>query len=138
MPLRSNVAYVSGTGVVDLRQFVHGVGRHLVADVAIPDHHTFLTLDDYLVEPSRRQLGSSLSSREITELLLRQHPVRTMLIALAQLNRIRIIPDQVDELRTAFCLVIATHAAMVLNGLSTGPDPGTSSHGSPSCWRCVK
>jgi hypothetical protein len=123
MQLRSNVAYASGTGVMDLRQFVHGVGRHLVAAVVIPDHHTFLTLDDYLVETNQRQMGFSPSSREIADLLLRQHPVSTMLVALAQLNRIRTIPDQVDQLRLAYCLLIAANAALVLDGLSAGADP---------------
>ena len=57
MQARTNVAYIRGTGVVDLTQFGLGFGRHLVDEPQLPDHNTYITLDEYLVEANRRQLG---------------------------------------------------------------------------------
>src|SRR6185295_16784968 len=57
MQARTNVAYVAGTGVIDLKQFQLGIGRHLVDEPRLPDHNTYITLDEYLVTTNRRQLG---------------------------------------------------------------------------------
>lgn len=115
MQARNDVAYVGGTGVIDLKQFGFGVGRHLLRDVEMPDHGIYVTLDDYLREPVKLELGISASSRQIADFLLRQHSVRDMLIALAQLNRIRHMDDQLNELREAFTLSIPEKARPPLN-----------------------
>src|SRR6266568_1322349 len=110
MQPRKDVAYVGGTGVIDLKQFGFGVGRHLLRDVEMPDHGIYMTLDDYLREALKLELGISTSSRQIADFLVRQHSVRDMLIALGQLNRIRHIDDQLKELREAYIQCIPEKA----------------------------
>jgi hypothetical protein len=117
MQARSNVAYVAGTGVIDLRQFGLGFGRQLVSSVVMPDHGIYVTLDEYLIQSNKTKLGIVATSREIADFLLGQHPMRDMLIALAQLNRIRLIPEQLDQLRLAYAQCIPEDAASVLNSL---------------------
>ena len=102
MQAKKNVAYVGGTGVIDLGQFGFGVGRHLLRDVDMPDHNIYLTLDDYMREPFKHELGISAGSREIADFLINQHSMRDMLIALAQLNRIRLSDDQGKLLREEY------------------------------------
>jgi hypothetical protein len=111
MQARNNVAYVSGSGVIDLKQFEFGVGRHLLRDVEMPDHHIYLTLDDYMPESFKLQLGISATSAEIADFLIGQHSVRDMLIALAQLNRLRSIADQCDDLRQAYAQTLRPERA---------------------------
>ncbi len=115
MQARNDVAYVGGTGVIDLKQFGFGVGRHLLRDVEMPDHSIYMTLDDHLREPVKLELGISASSRQVADFLLRQHSVRDMLIALAQLNRIRHMDDQLNELWETFTLSIPEKARPALN-----------------------
>src|SRR5438034_4263363 len=97
MQARNNVAYVGGSGVIDLKQFGFGVGRHLLRDIEMPDHNVYLTLDDYMRESFKLELGITATSAEISEFLIGQHSVRAMLVALAQLNRLRLIADQLDQ-----------------------------------------
>jgi hypothetical protein len=120
MQVRQNAIYLGGTGVVDLRQFGHGFGRHLVQEAVAPDHHVYLGLDEYLETANRKHLGFTASSEEIAEYLLGLYPARDMLLALAQLNRFRSLPDQLEQVRQEYMHLIPTRAALRMNGLTTG------------------
>src|SRR5713226_9083478 len=70
MQARNNVAYVGGSGVINLAQFGFGVGRHLLRDIEMPDHNIYLTLDDYMRESFKLELGVTATSAEIAEFLI--------------------------------------------------------------------
>jgi hypothetical protein len=121
MQARQNAVYHRGTGVLDLGQFRQGFGRHLVENVVLPDHHVYLNLDEYLVAANRTQLGFSATSEEIADHLLDTYPARDVVLLLAQLNRIREIPDHLEKLRLGYLLRIPGHAALRMHGLTTNP-----------------
>jgi hypothetical protein len=117
MQVRNNVAYARGSGVIDLKQFGMGIGRHLVDEVPLLDHNTYITLDEYVVETQRRQIGWSASSREIADALLGQHPRMELLMALIALNRIRKLPDQLAEVEGFYRLQLPKSIQAVYSGL---------------------
>lgn len=123
MQARDNVVYVAGSGVIDLRQFSFGVGRHLVDEPQLPDHNIYITLDEYLVQSNRRQLGFSASSKEIAQLLLGQYSKIELLMALVALNRIRKKPDELAFLEKIYVQQLPQHAAAVYRGIMSQGEP---------------
>jgi hypothetical protein len=117
MQVRTNVAYSGGSGLIDLGQFRFGIGRQLVDEVEIPDHNTYITLDEYLVDTYRRQMGFSPTSREIANNLLAQHPRTELFIALIGLNRVRKLPDALAQLEAGYLTKLPPGAADVYRGL---------------------
>lgn len=122
MQVRTNVAYSGGTGLIDLGQFRLGIGRQLVDEVEIPDHNTYITLDEYFVDPYRRQMGFSPTSREIANNLLAQHPRTELFIALVGLNRVRKLPDALAQLEAGYLKKLPSGAADVYKGQMSDPD----------------
>jgi len=125
MQARTGAAYLGGTGVLDLRQFAHGVGRHLVQEVVLPDHHIYLTLDEYLGAANQQQFGFSETSAQLADYLLSLFPSRDLVAELAYLNRIRAQPDAVEVLRKEYLGYLPASAAARCDGLTN------SSQGEP-------
>jgi hypothetical protein len=123
MQVRTNVGYVAGSGVIDLNQFGLGYGRHLVDEPQLPDHNTYVTLDEYLVDANRRQLGFSASSREIVQLLLGQYSRIDLVMALVALNRMRRVPEELAFIESIYVQQLPKHAAAVYTGLMSQSEP---------------
>lgn len=119
MQARTNTVYQGGTGVVHLGQFVHGFGRHLVDEIVLPDHHILLTLDDYLGAEVQQQFGFNETSAQVADHLLRLYPARDIVAELAYLNRMRVLPDQLERVRTAYLEQITERASARCDGLTS-------------------
>src|SRR5207253_1659111 len=89
----------------------------------LPDHNTYITLDEYLVEANRRQLGFSASSAEIAQHLLGQYSRLDLLMALVALNRMRKVPEDLSFAESIYLQQLPPRVTAVYTGLMSQSDP---------------